>query len=88
MLIRAPRSNDSRRNALDTEIRDQTTLRFAIKAKKYGTLRCYYWPGSDDIAPDLLDAMEAISEGAEASPPSPVNAADNQGRCAEPSTAG
>lgn len=32
--------------------------------EKYGTLRYYYWPGSD-VAPDLLDAMDAITDEAE-----------------------
>ncbi len=33
--------------------------------EKYGTLRYYYRPGSDDVAPGLLDAMDAIADEAE-----------------------
>jgi hypothetical protein len=33
--------------------------------EKFGTLRYYYWPSSEDASPELLDAMDAIAEDAE-----------------------
>lgn len=33
--------------------------------EKFGTLRYYYWPSSDDASPELLDAMDAVTDEAE-----------------------
>lgn len=33
--------------------------------EKFGTLRYYYWPSSEDASPELLDAMDAIIDDAE-----------------------
>lgn len=33
--------------------------------EKFGTLRYYYWPSSDDASPELLDAMDAITDDAQ-----------------------
>ncbi|GLP76373.1 hypothetical protein TUM20983_34830 [Mycobacterium antarcticum] len=33
--------------------------------EKFGTLRYYYWPSSDDASPELLDALDAITDDAE-----------------------
>ncbi len=33
--------------------------------EKFGTLRYYYWPSSDDVSPELLDAMDAITDDAQ-----------------------
>ena len=52
-------ATDSRLAALDPAYRVHQ-----IK-EKFGTLRYYYWPSSDDASPDLLDAMDAITDDAE-----------------------
>ncbi|MCV7355341.1 hypothetical protein [Mycolicibacterium fluoranthenivorans] len=33
--------------------------------EKFGTLRYYYWPSSEDASPELLDAMDTITDDAE-----------------------
>jgi hypothetical protein len=33
--------------------------------EKFGTLRYYYWPSSDNASPELLDALDAITDDAE-----------------------
>lgn len=33
--------------------------------EKFGTLRYYYWPSSEDVSPELLDAMDTITDDAE-----------------------
>ncbi|MBJ7337150.1 hypothetical protein [Mycolicibacterium sp.] len=33
--------------------------------EKFGTLRYYYWPSSEDASPELLDAMDAITDDAQ-----------------------
>ena len=33
--------------------------------EKFGTLRYYYWPSSEDASPALLDAMDAVTDEAE-----------------------
>lgn len=54
--------------------------------EKFGTLRYCCAPSSDDPSPELLDALDAITDGAERAPRSAANAAANPGCCTEPGT--
>lgn len=33
--------------------------------EKFGTLRYYYWPSSEDVGHETLDAMDAVTDGAQ-----------------------
>ncbi|OPX11786.1 hypothetical protein [Mycobacterium sp. AT1] len=52
-------ATDARLAALDP------TYRVHQIKEKFGTLRYYYWPGSGDASPELLDAMDAITDDAQ-----------------------